>query len=432
MKKLRERLGVLMAEKKPLDEAMAKGELTAEQGVRLDAIMDECEGILAKIKQGERSASIEADASTPQPASVSLEIRNVADEAPYSFGEMLRDVRAAALGDGKSKRLEAHQKRAAFQMAASGANETVPSEGGFLVGKEMTDSVLTKVYSNSVLAPMCTRIGITRGNGIKINGVDESSRATGSRWGGIRGYWVAEGGSITGSKPKFRQLDLELKKVACLYYATDELLEDAGAFSQVAEMAVSEELAFMLQDSLVNGDGAGKPLGFLAAPCLTTVAKETGQAADTIVKANIDKMWSRAWGPSRMNMVWLINQEAEPQLAALEAAAGTGGIPAYLPPGGLADSPYGRLKGRPVIAIEQAAALGDVGDISLVDMSQYVLVDKGGVKAASSIHVQFLTDEQVFRFIYRVDGQPMWSSALTPYKGAAANTLSPFVTLAAR
>ena len=82
-----------------------------------------------------------------------------------------------------------------------------------------------------------------------------------------------------------------------------------------------------------------------------------------------------------------------------------------------------------MIAIEQMSALGDVGDILLGDFSQYLLIDKGSVEMASSMHVQFLTDELVFRFIYRVDGQSSWNAPLTPFKGA---TLSPFVTLAAR
>ena len=74
--------------------------------------------------------------------------------------------------------------------------------------------------------------------------------------------------------------------------------------------------------------------------------------------------------------------------------------------------------------------MGAKGDIILDDLSQYLLVDKGGINAASSIHVRFLYDENVFRFTYRVDGQPIWNAPITPYKGAG--TLSPFVTLAAR
>ena len=80
--------------------------------------------------------------------------------------------------------------------------------------------------------------------------------------------------------------------------------------------------------------------------------------------------------------------------------------------------------------MEYAATLGTEGDITLCDFSQYVLADKGGVQSASSMHVAFLTDEMVFRIVYRVDGEPIWHDALTPYQGS--NTLSPFITLAAR
>jgi hypothetical protein len=58
-----------------------------------------------------------------------------------------------------------------------------------------------------------------------------------------------------------------------------------------------------------------------------------------------------------------------------------------------------------------------------------VMIDKD-IQAASSIHVQFLTDQVAFRFVYRVDGQPKMAAPLTPYHGT--NDLSPFVTLEAR
>jgi HK97 family phage major capsid protein len=63
-------------------------------------------------------------------------------------------------------------------------------------------------------------------------------------------------------------------------------------------------------------------------------------------------------------------------------------------------------------------------------MSQYQLVDKGGVNAQTSMHVAFLTDEMVFRITYRVDGRPMWYAPLTPFRGSTAK--SPFITLQTR
>lgn len=344
-----------------------------------------------------------------------------------SFGEQLRAIiQSSSPGAPVDSRLLHIQN-------ASGASEGVPSEGGFLVQQDFTTELLKDVYQTGVLAPLCRKIPISSGsNGVKLNGVDETSRADGSRWGGVQGYWAAEAATVTASKPKFRQLELNLNKLMALYYATDELLMDSSAMESVLTQAFSDEIKFKLDDAIFRGDGAGKPLGILNAGCLVSQAKETGQAADTVIFENVVKMWSRMVASSRANAVWLINQEIEPQLYSMVISAGTAGIPAYMPANGLSGSMYSTLFGKPVIPIEHASGAGDVGDIVLADMSQYLLADKGGMNMASSIHVKFLYDETAFRITYRVDGQPVRSSAITPYKATNSTTLSSFVTLAAR
>jgi HK97 family phage major capsid protein len=112
----------------------------------------------------------------------------------------------------------------------------------------------------------------------------------------------------------------------------------------------------------------------------------------------------------------------------LSIAVGTGGVPVYLPAGGVSAQPYSTLFGRPVVPIEQCPTLGDTGDIMLCDFGQYMACDKGGIQNDVSMHVQFLTDQQVFRAIYRFDGQPTLGSAITPFSGSS-NTLSHFVKL---
>ena len=77
-----------------------------------------------------------------------------------------------------------------------------------------------------------------------------------------------------------------------------------------------------------------------------------------------------------------------------------------------------------VIPIEQAATLGTQGDIMLADMTQYLLAQRADVRADTSIHVAFLTGEQAFRFMLRLDGQPTWKKPLTPYQGALTNLRS--------
>lgn len=336
-----------------------------------------------------------------------------------SFGEQLMAAYRAATPGGKvDERLTTR--------AASGLNESTPSDGGFLVQQDFVTELLKRTYETGILASKVKKIPIsTNANGMKINAIDEDSRANGSRWGGVQTYWEGEADEITASKPKFRQMELSLKKLTGLCYATDELLQDAAALEAVIRQAFAEEFGFKIDDAILSGSGEGEPLGILNSGAIVTVAKEASQT-DTITVENLIKMWNRLWSRSRANAVWYINQELEPYLYTLKI----GDKPVYIPAGGLSEKPYGTLFGRPVVPIEQCSAAGEVGDIILADIGQYLLIDKGGIKSASSIHVRFLYDENVFRFIYRVDGKPIWTKPLTPYKGSA--TVSPFVTLAKR
>ena len=344
-----------------------------------------------------------------------------------SFGDQLKAVANYALST-KAGNLNVDSR---LVRAPSGAGEVDPTGGGFLVQTDFAAAIFMLAHDMGDLLSRVNKIPISaNSNGLKINAVDETSRATGSRWGGVQSYWVNEGDTVTKSKPKFRRVEFDLHKLFSLMYTTDELLMDSTALSQIAGQAFSEEIMFMTEDAIFEGGGAGLPLGFMNSQALIQVAKQNGQATQTIVKENIDNMWARCWGRSRKNAVWLINQLDEPQLNQMNQAVGTGGQLVYLPPGGLSDAPYATLYGRPVIVTEYSNAVGTPGDIALVDLSQYTLVDKGGVQAATSMHIAFLTDEMVFRITYRVDGKPMWATSITPFKGGLS--LSPFVVLAAR
>jgi HK97 family phage major capsid protein len=315
--------------------------------------------------------------------------------------------------------------------APSGMGETDPSGGGFLLQTDFAETVMTRMYDTGEVAQRVGRLSLSsKANSIKIPGIDETSRATGSRWGGVRAYWMGEGDQIAASAPKFRWIELDLKKLAALWYVTDELLEDASVLTGIANTAFTQEMGFVLEDAIYRGSGAGQPLGFLNTKALITVPAEKGQATKTLLYQNLLNMWSRMWGRSRLNAVWFINQDVEPQLYQVNEVIGTAGVPVYLPPGGISEKPYSTLFGRPVIPVEYADTLGMPGDVVLVDLSQYLVADKASMQQATSVHVRFIYDEMTFRLVYRVDGESAWHAPLTPYKGT--NTRSPFVALAQR
>ncbi len=322
------------------------------------------------------------------------------------------------------------QAKALKGKAITGMSESVPADGGFLVGVQENYNIMERMYESGEIVSRVSMFPISgNNNGMTFRANAETSRADGSRWGGARYYWAAEGAEKTASAPTFRKIELSLNKIIGLVYATDELLQDATTLEAYIMRILPQELRFGVQEAFYNGTGAGQPLGILNAPCLVSQAAETGQAATTIVSENIINMWSRRWAGAR-DYVWMINQDVEPQLMQMNLGVGTGGELTYMPPGGLSGNPYGTLYGRPVITSEHCRTLGTVGDIALCAWSEYLAIEKGGVQTASSIHVRFIYDESVFRFVYRVDGQPAWNSALTPYQGT--NTQGPFVVLATR
>ena len=329
-----------------------------------------------------------------------------------SNADFFKSVQRAAYGD-IDNRLLANQK-------ANGLNETVPADGEFLVPKQTAAGIMSKMWDTGSLLSRFSPITVS-GNNMTFNGVEETSRADGSRGGGILGYWMAEAGTKTKSKPQFEQVELKLKKVAALCYATDELLADVGALDSWINQFVPGELRFKVEDAIMNGTGAGMPLGMTASPALVTATRTDASEIDSL---DVARMWARRY-PGVNDYVWAGNANIFPQLINMTL----GNMPIYMPPGGLSASPYGTILGRPFIETEYNPALGSVGDLLLFSPSQYAMITKGGVQAATSIHVQFVTDETAFRFVYRVDGKPFWKSAVTPYKGS--DTISPFVALAA-
>lgn len=412
---------------KAVDEDRAHTEEEKTELATLNTRKTELFGLVQSL---ERSQEEIREADRPGPAPRIEIIREEGEDQngeyrPFrTFGEQLKLVQMAALGNrSPDERLLKLNKR-----AAAGLSEGVGQDGGFLVQTDFSSELLKKTFDVGVLMPRVRRFPLSPGsNGLKINVIDETSRVDGSRWGGVQAYWEEEAGTKTASKPKFGQLHFQLNKLIGLCHTTDELLADASALGSVIGQAFAEEFSFKIDDGIFRGVGGGQLLGVLNSPSLVSFTRTT---TGTIKALDIMGMRARMWARSRLNSIWLINQDCEPKLHKLNYV-GDGSksdIAVYQPANGLAGLPYDTLYGRPVIPIEHCSTLGTVGDIMLVDLSEYGFIERGGMESATSIHVYFTTDQTSFRFVMRLAGMPLWKSAITPYKGTA--TQSPFVALA--
>jgi HK97 family phage major capsid protein len=355
-----------------------------------------------------------------------IEVAQLRGDDFGSFGEQLHAIANACKPGAVADR----------RLIRASASEGDPSSGGFLVGTRWATELVSFAYEDAVLAPLCDRRPTAAPlSDIRIGGIDETSRIDGSRWGGALAYWLSESSTIPATFPKFKTLAFSAKKLVVAMYLSDELMADVPAMDAHVQRVFSAELGFKLDLSILTGNGVGVPLGITNAPATIVIPAETGQASATVVAENIKKMWSRLPAPSRRRAVWLVNEDIEEQLDSMANVIGTSGAAppsasALYVPGGVGGNPYPLLKGRPVLAMEQNPVTGQVGDIVLCDPEHYILVD-GGIMPMLSVHFDFLDDQSVARFVLRCDGQPAFSSAITPYNGSS-NKRSPFVVLAAR
>jgi HK97 family phage major capsid protein len=424
LKKLRQQLADARAKANAINK-LAETEnrdLTAAEQLEFDAQIALCGKLQGQITSQEALLEIERHAPS---IAIITDVHDRAEDKPWgSLTEQLGAVRHHATSKGANMDPRLHA-------AALGGNESVDSEGGFLIAPQFAPGVWQRTYEASDLASRCFDQPMTASNRLVVNAVDEDSRADGSRWGGISSFWLGESQPYTASQPKFRQMELIAKKLIALTYATEEQLVDGPAFAAYVDKVVPLELAFRVDDAIYNGSGAGMPLGFMNSGALLTIAKDSGDTGAVVTAKDIFHMWKRRFVGSSKDLVWLINQDIEDQLWDLVRGSGTAVELLYTGPGMRGNnSDYGVMFGKPVIPVEFAATLGTPGDITLVSLTQYYLARRSDVQMDTSIHVQFLTDQQAFRWKLRLDGQPSWKKPLTPKNGS--NTQSPFIALATR
>ena len=365
-----------------------------------------------------------------------------------NLGDQLMCVRQAALDDRPHPKLVEVEQRADEQyaierrasIAPAGGSEMVPSDGGFLVEPTFTRRILERMYATGQIFKRCLGLPITIGSSLKIPQFSETSRATGSRLGGVQVYSQNEAESLQviqsgvySQKPTFSLLNLVAKKLTGLLYLTGELSRDTAAFDTWANYAFSQELMFTLENQIINGTGAGQCQGILNANALVTVPKETGQPKASVKGANVINMTSRLWAPSRPNAIWLYNQQNLESLGTLSLVTGSAQV--LLWHFSENEDEPDTLCGIPAYPSEYCQVPGTPGDLLLLDLSRYVVATRE-TRADVSLHVLFLTDQEAFRFVWRVDGAPIDQAALQPLYATQASPpdffTSPFVALALR
>ncbi len=339
-----------------------------------------------------------------------------------NYGDFVGAVRNAG-NPGFSGPLD---DRLAFMSAALGQNVAAGDDGGFLVPPAQSNVVFERALEILPIIGQTDRIVLSGpGNSMTIiSTVDHDRSGTTFRYAGVIPYWTDEAEQITRSNLKFRKTQLIANKLAALSYATDESMSDAVVnFGERLLTKHATAIADELVEAVMFGNGVGRPLGAFISDAAVTLTRGTTTA---IKFEDVINMEERLYGPSDGRAQYYFNgNSCWRQVRTLKLSGGTGNDPAAI-----IDTGARTLDGRAYNKTEHCEALGTKGDIALADFSQYVLLTKGNVDTAMSIHLRFDFGETAFRSTFRVDGKPHWERPLTPRKGL--NQVSPFVLLSTK
>lgn len=427
---LRADIEALKKEAAELKEGRKAVDFTQEEIARVEEIaetLDYKHSQLESCMRLERIATSETE-STPQ--------RRTAPSGGGERRSALIDRRAgfAHLGDfaqcvrhGQTPGNAVDQRLA--ELAPTTYSQTgVGAEGGFAVPPEFSARIMEYVGDENSLYARVDKTPVNHGLYWPVD--EDSPWATT----GPQAYWEGEADQYTQSKVNLRTAGFRLNKVVVLCPVTDELLDDAGQMETYLRSVISKRLRWKVDFAILQGTGAGMPLGILNSPALKSVAKEGSQTADTVTDGNVFAMWNALFGEYRSNATWVYNQDIEVQLLTMVLAGASSDVPIWLPAGQYntaANAPNTTLFGRPAIPHQACETLGDKGDIFFCDFSQYILGQKTtGPSFDISMHLYFDYGMQAFRATWRVAGMPKWSTTISARDGSA--TYSPFVTLAER
>lgn len=405
------------ATKAQLDEVVAEREKREKLQARVASMRD--------VSDRSQGRMVPAQASEPDVAVTSGQREMVQDDPKKGFATPRAFIQAVIKAGMDRKVPEA--LRPLVVNAAVGSDEAATFSdpyGGFTIPEAFSPNLLTTMYSDDPMGSRTTKIPMTA-SVVKIPARVDKTR-TSSVTGGLIMYRRAEADTVSATRMEFEQIMLEANPLMGISYATEEILSDSPvSFAALIAAGFADEYRSKLATERISGTGVGEFEGIDNSGSLITITKESGQAANTIVTANILKMRERAWKYS--NCIWMANQTCLPQLAQLTITNGTSVVPIYH--FSMQEDVPDMLMGRPVIYTEECAALSSAGDLRLVNWSEYLEGTYQNLMGTSSIHVRFVNNERAFRFTARNAGAMWWRSALTPKNGS---TLSPNVRLGAR
>ncbi|NCC16800.1 MAG: phage major capsid protein [Clostridia bacterium] len=320
-----------------------KGTLSSEDDATYSKMEQEITDLGKEISRLERQEQLEAELSKP--------VNTPLTSKPY-MGKEPEKKTGRASDEYRNAMLDAF--RSNFKRVNNVLQEGVDADGGYLVPEEYDRRLIDTLSEENIMRRLATTI-TTRGEH-KINIAATKPAAA----------WIEEGGALSFGDATFSQILLDAHKLHVAIKVTEELLYD-NVFNLEGYILeqFGKALANAEEDSFLNGDGAGKPLGLFAATGGGTIANTLTAA---IKSDDVISLVYALKRPYRKNAAFIINDQ---NLAVLRKLKDNNGAYIWQPSYQVGEPD--RLLGYPV----HTSAYAPLDAIAFGDYSYYNIGDRG-------------------------------------------------------
>jgi HK97 family phage major capsid protein len=422
LKQLLERKAALISEIKSILTKADENEdklLSEDQKLEVEAKKEELGKVKSQIElvQGfdEEDLANEEKKSTPVVAG-RIERRAIpGPEAKKSF-ESLDEWLTAVMNNPNDQRLE-------FQEYQSEQRMDSGSAGGFAVPKQFLPEVRSKEAAPSIVRPRASVLpaGTPPDAEITFPALDQEPDAQGNHrlYGGVEVNKVSEGGQKPLTGFALREISLKPHEIAAIIPMTDKLLRNWTAASNWAVRLLRAAMGGFEDNECLKGNGIGGPSSVLDSSAAYAVARAV---SSQISLADLKEMYSRFGGDEGRGF-WPVSRGGFSQL--LNITGDGGGATNIID----VDRSTGSVNiyGMPVVRTGRMRALGQRGDIALLDLNDYAIKDGSGpIVEMGYDDGQFRNNKRSIKITWNVDGKPLYTK---PFRDEEGYDVSPFVVL---
>jgi len=311
----------------------------------------------------------------------------------------------ASTGENKTGRATDEYKRAFWNVMRGRRTADIQnalqigedSEGGYLVPDEFERTLVEALEEENIFRRLANVITTSSGDR-KIPVV--ASKGTAS--------WVDEEGQIPESDDSFGQVSIGAFKLATMIKVSEELLNDS-VFN--LESYIAREFARRIgnkeEEAFFVGDGAGKPLGILAAAGGGQVGVTTAGATAITLDEILDLFYSLK-SPYRRNAVFVMNDATVKAIRKLKDSTGQ-----YLWQPSIKEATPDTILNRPLYTSAYMPAI-EAGAKTVVfgDFGYYWVADRQGRVFKRLNELYAATGQVGFMATQRVDGKLVLPEAI--------------------